>query len=127
MALADLLNGAEGIPNPLSPKKPHFPAKAKNVLFLFMPGGGSQPRRQFDAWQDWAKQRGAKGLAYVLVGEDGTLTGPVAKNITDAEREGLEQRPEGERDDDRDDGEDQGAAHRVSRAPGRRRDRWSRC
>jgi aspartyl-tRNA synthetase len=54
-----------------------------------MPGGASQPRRTLDAWQEWAKQRGAKGLAYVLVGEDGTLTGPVAKNITDAEREGL--------------------------------------
>ena len=38
------------------------------------PGGGSLPRRQLDAWQDWAKQRGAKGLAYVLVAEDGTLT-----------------------------------------------------
>src|SRR3546814_10513416 len=54
-----------------------------------MPGGASQPRKQLDAWQEWAKQRGAKGLAYVLVGEDGTLGGPVAKNLTDAEREGL--------------------------------------
>ncbi|MCI4012403.1 aspartate--tRNA ligase [Brevibacterium sp. ZH18] len=53
------------------------------------PGGGSLPRRQLDAWQDWAKQRGAKGLAYVLVAEDGTLTGPVAKNISDEEKAGL--------------------------------------
>ena len=53
------------------------------------PGGGSLPRRQLDAWQDWAKQRGAKGLAYVLVAEDGTLTGPVAKNISEAEKVGL--------------------------------------
>ncbi|WP_353116246.1 aspartate--tRNA ligase [Microbacterium sp.] len=53
------------------------------------PGGASLPRRQFDAWQDWAKSRGAKGLAYVTFGEDGTLGGPVAKNLTDAEREGL--------------------------------------
>ncbi|WP_210602327.1 aspartate--tRNA ligase [Brevibacterium oceani] len=53
------------------------------------PGGGSLPRRQLDAWQDWAKQRGAKGLAYVLIGEDGTLSGPVAKNISDAEKAGL--------------------------------------
>ena len=53
------------------------------------PGGGTLPRRQLDAWQDWAKQRGAKGLAYVLVAEDGTLTGPVAKNISDAEKAGL--------------------------------------
>ena len=54
-----------------------------------MPGGGSQPRRQFDAWQDWAKQRGAKGLAYVTIAEDGELGGPVAKNLTDDERQGL--------------------------------------
>ena len=56
---------------------------------VVMPGGGSQPRRAFDAWQDWAKSRGAKGLAYVTIAEDGTLGGPVAKNISDAERDGL--------------------------------------
>ena len=58
---------------------------------VVMPGGASQSRRTFDAWQEWAKQRGAKGLAYVTVAEDGTLGGPVAKNITDAERTGLAQ------------------------------------
>ena len=58
---------------------------------VVMPGGASQSRRTFDAWQEWAKQRGAKGLAYVTVAEDGILGGPVAKNITDAEREGLAQ------------------------------------
>ena len=58
---------------------------------VVMPGGASQSRRTFDAWQEWAKQRGAKGLAYVTVGEDGTLGGPVAKNITDTERAGLAQ------------------------------------
>ncbi|MBL8175055.1 MAG: DUF1501 domain-containing protein [Bryobacterales bacterium] len=42
MALADLLRGAEGIPNPLAPKKPHFAGKAKNVIFMFMEGGPSQ-------------------------------------------------------------------------------------
>ena len=56
---------------------------------VVMPGGGSQPRRTFDAWQDWARSRGAKGLAYVTLDEDGTLGGPVAKNISDAERDGL--------------------------------------
>ncbi|WP_402465190.1 aspartate--tRNA ligase [Isoptericola aurantiacus] len=56
---------------------------------VVMPGGASQPRRQFDAWQDWAKQRGARGLAYVTFADDGTLGGPVAKNLSDAEREGL--------------------------------------
>lgn len=63
--------------------------QAPYVGAVVMPGGASQPRRTLDGWQEWAKQRGAKGLAYVLVGEDGTLSGPVAKNITDAEREGL--------------------------------------
>ena len=52
-------------------------------------GGAATPRRGFDAWQEWAKQRGAKGLAYVTVAEDGTLGGPVAKNISDAERAGI--------------------------------------
>jgi aspartyl-tRNA synthetase len=52
-------------------------------------GGAATPRRGFDAWQEWAKQRGAKGLAYVTVADDGTLGGPVAKNISDTERDGL--------------------------------------
>ena len=56
---------------------------------VVMPGGGSQPRKQLDAWQEFAKQRGAPGLAYVLVGADGELAGPVAKNLTDTERAGL--------------------------------------
>ncbi len=56
---------------------------------VVMPGGGAQPRKQLDAWQDWARQRGARGLAYVLVGDDGELGGPVAKNLTDRERAGL--------------------------------------
>ena len=56
---------------------------------VVMEGGASQPRRQLDAWQDWARQRGAKGLAYILIQEDGELGGPVAKNITDEERAGI--------------------------------------
>lgn len=63
--------------------------QAAYVGAVVMPGGASQPRKQLDAWQEWAKQRGAKGLAYVLVQEDGELGGPVAKNLTDAERAGL--------------------------------------
>jgi len=63
--------------------------QAPYVGAVVMPGGASQARRQLDAWQEWAKQRGAKGLAYVLVQEDGELGGPVAKNLSDAERAGL--------------------------------------
>ena len=63
--------------------------QAEYVGAVVMPGGASQPRRQFDAWQEWAKQRGARGLAYVVVAEDGSLGGPVAKNLSDAETAGL--------------------------------------
>src|SRR5690606_19073885 len=59
--------------------------QAPYVGAVVMPGGASQPRKTLDAWQEWAKQRGAKGLAYVLVGEDGELGGPVAKNLSEAE------------------------------------------
>ena len=63
--------------------------QAPYVGAVVMPGGAAQPRKQLDAWQEFAKQRGAKGLAYVLIGEDGVLGGPVAKNLTESEREGL--------------------------------------
>ncbi len=63
--------------------------QAPYVGAVVMPGGASQPRRTLDGWQEWAKQRGAKGLAYVLIGDDGELSGPVAKNLSDAERDGL--------------------------------------
>lgn len=63
--------------------------QAPYVGAVVMPGGASQPRKKLDAWQDWAKQRGAKGLAYVLVQEDGELGGPVAKNLSEAEKAGL--------------------------------------
>ncbi|MGH3336426.1 MAG: aspartate--tRNA ligase, partial [Nocardioides sp.] len=63
--------------------------QAPYVGAVVMPGGASQPRKQLDAWQEWAKQRGARGLAYVLVQEDGELGGPVAKNLTDGERAGI--------------------------------------
>lgn len=63
--------------------------QAPYVGAVVYPGGASLPRRQFDAWQEWAKQRGAKGLAYVQVGEDGTLAGPVAKNLAEAEKADL--------------------------------------
>ena len=59
--------------------------QSEYVGAVVMPGGASSPRRELDAWQDWAKARGAKGLAYILVQEDGTLGGPVAKNLSENE------------------------------------------
>ena len=66
--------------------------QAPYVGAVVMPGGASQPRRTLDGWQEWAKQRGHRGLAYVLVGDEssgGELSGPVAKNLTERERDGL--------------------------------------
>jgi len=63
--------------------------QAPYVGSVVMPGGASSPRRELDAWQDWAKARGAKGLAYILVNEDGTLGGPVSKNISESEQAGI--------------------------------------
>ena len=63
--------------------------QAEFVGAVVMPGGASSPRRELDAWQDWAKARGAKGLAYILIGDDGTLGGPVAKNLSEKESAGI--------------------------------------
>ena len=65
--------------------------QAPYVGSVVMPGGATSPRRELDAWQDWAKARGAKGLAYILVNEDGTLGGPVSKNISQEEQAGIVQ------------------------------------
>jgi aspartyl-tRNA synthetase len=63
--------------------------QADYVGAVVMPGGAAQTRKELDGWQDWAKARGARGLAYVLVGQDGELSGPVAKNLSETERDGL--------------------------------------
>ncbi|MEY4422328.1 MAG: hypothetical protein RL581_866 [Actinomycetota bacterium] len=63
--------------------------QAPYVGAVVMPGGADSPRRELDAWQDWAKARGAKGLAYILVQADGTLGGPVAKNLSESEIAGV--------------------------------------
>ncbi|HUW16769.1 MAG TPA: aspartate--tRNA ligase [Actinomycetes bacterium] len=63
--------------------------QAEHVGAVVMPGGASQSRKELDAWQEWARSRGARGLAYVLVQADGQLAGPVAKNLAEEERAGL--------------------------------------
>ena len=65
--------------------------QAPYVGAVVMPGGADSPRRELDAWQDWAKARGAKGIAYILVNSDGSLGGPVAKNISQEEQAGIAQ------------------------------------
>ncbi len=57
---------------------------------VVMPGGASQTRKELDAWQDWAKARGARGLAYVVLDPDsGQARGPVAKNLSEPHLAGL--------------------------------------
>ena len=70
-------------------KTPFRVFQADYVGAVVMPGGASSPRRELDAWQDWAKARGAKGLAYILLNDDGTLGGPVSKNISPEEQCGI--------------------------------------
>src|SRR5690348_17008805 len=55
-----------------------------------MPGGAAQTRKELDGWQEWARSRGAKGLAYVVLdAETGEPRGPVAKNLSEAHLAGL--------------------------------------
>ena len=63
--------------------------QAPYVGAVVMPAGATSARRELDAWQDWAKARGAKGMAYILVNADKTLGGPVAKNLSQKELDGV--------------------------------------
>jgi len=57
---------------------------------VVMPGGAGQTRKELDGWQEWARARGARGLAYVLLDEaSGEARGPVAKNLSEAHLAGL--------------------------------------
>jgi aspartyl-tRNA synthetase len=58
---------------------------------VVMPGGASQTRRELDGWQEWARSRGARGLAYVLIDAEGNVSssGPVARHLSEAERSAL--------------------------------------
>jgi aspartyl-tRNA synthetase len=65
--------------------------QAPHVGAVVMPGGASQSRRELDGWQEWARARGARGLAYVLISEDAAVSdsGPVARHLSAEERAGL--------------------------------------
>jgi aspartyl-tRNA synthetase len=63
--------------------------QAEHVGAVVVPGGAAYTRKELDAWQDWAKSRGGKGVAWLLVPEDGELRG----SITKLEPERLESLP----------------------------------
>jgi aspartyl-tRNA synthetase len=65
--------------------------QAPHVGAVVMPGGAAQTRKELDGWQEWARSRGARGLAYVLIDPDGQVSdsGPVARHLSGAERSGL--------------------------------------
>src|SRR5260221_11927257 len=65
--------------------------QAPHVGAVVMPGGATQTRKELDGWQEWARSRGARGLAYVLIDSGGQVTdsGPVARHLSEAERAGL--------------------------------------
>jgi aspartyl-tRNA synthetase len=65
--------------------------QAPYVGAVVMPGGAAQTRKELDGWQEWARSRGAKGLAYVLIDADGQVSeaGPVTRHLSAAERDGL--------------------------------------
>ncbi|EKX61374.1 aspartate--tRNA ligase [Streptomyces ipomoeae] len=55
----------------------------KHVRALPVPDVSGQPRKFFDQLGEYAVEQGAKGLAWVRVGEDGSLSGPIAKFLTE--------------------------------------------
>ncbi|MEU4049527.1 aspartate--tRNA ligase [Streptomyces olivaceus] len=55
----------------------------KHVRALPVPDVAGRPRKFFDQLGDYAVEQGAKGLAWVRVAEDGSLTGPIAKFLTE--------------------------------------------
>jgi aspartyl-tRNA synthetase len=53
--------------------------QAEHVGAVVVPGGASYTRKELDAWQEWARSRGGKGIAWLLVPTDGELRGSVTK------------------------------------------------
>ncbi|MFG3282884.1 aspartate--tRNA ligase [Streptomyces sp. NPDC048111] len=55
----------------------------KHVRALPVPDVAAQSRKFFDGLGEYAVSLGAQGLAWVRVGEDGSLSGPIAKFLTE--------------------------------------------
>ncbi|MDT0267009.1 aspartate--tRNA ligase [Streptomyces sp. DSM 44915] len=64
----------------------------KHVRALAVPDTAGQPRKFFDQLGEFAVSKGAQGLAWVRVGEDGKLTGPIAKFLTEENIAALTER-----------------------------------
>ncbi len=60
-----------------------------SVLGIRLEGGGDLTRKQFDGWVDFARARGAKGLAWGVLEEGLRLRSPLAKFMSPAELDGL--------------------------------------
>ncbi|KAB8158373.1 aspartate--tRNA ligase [Streptomyces sp. 3MP-14] len=64
----------------------------KHVRALAVPDTAAQPRKFFDQLGEFAVAQGAQGLAWVRVGEEGQLTGPIAKFLTEENVAALTER-----------------------------------
>jgi aspartyl-tRNA synthetase len=53
--------------------------QAEHVGAVVVPGGASYTRKELDGWQEWARSRGAKGIAYLLVDPSGELRGSIGR------------------------------------------------
>ncbi|MBZ4016502.1 aspartate--tRNA ligase [Streptomyces purpurogeneiscleroticus] len=61
----------------------------KHVRALAVPDTADQPRKFFDQLGEYAVEQGAKGLAWVRVGDENALTGPIAKFLTEDDVKAL--------------------------------------
>jgi aspartyl-tRNA synthetase len=66
------------------------------VKGIRLPGGADRSRKQLDDLTDQAKRWGAKGLVWMRVESDRSLTSPVAKFLSEGELAGLVERVEAE-------------------------------
>ncbi|MCL2221527.1 MAG: aspartate--tRNA ligase [Oscillospiraceae bacterium] len=64
-------------------------ANGGSVRMLYVPGGGSMPRKQIDSLVEFVKTYGAKGLAWTKLSEDGSVSSSYSKFLTDAENEQI--------------------------------------
>ncbi|HET6859799.1 MAG TPA: aspartate--tRNA ligase [Streptomyces sp.] len=61
----------------------------KHVRALAVPDTAGQSRKFFDGLGEYAVEHGAKGLAWVRVGDEGALAGPIAKFLTEEDVKAL--------------------------------------